>query len=584
MSQPIKGGEINHVRFTLRAGKLSEFLLTPSTVDGEIDFLRCTMTTERGDLCRRGTTGQPCRSAIEEPFPWVRMAQCEPPAHIGAATTGLEFKPEPPIDLAVTPPPAAWKIAAVFVGTLLAALAIFSTQRGPGCPWRRWMAGAVGRAEFTHGKPSWRWPWWRSPSRAFRSFSAARVLSRLDSRIASSFYERFPTVPGALGGRVENPAGSDVGATFYWHLPASIIQHRAIFENGEFPLWNRYNWCGVALWAQCMSMLGDPLHWPAVVTGGAAWTWDFKFLAAKVLFAFGIGLLVRAIVAEPSFSSCCSRCPRPLSGSSPTVSVTRAFLRFVMRRGFCCRGWKRRARRHGGAPRVGRRCSSSPIGGSSIAAPPRNRWPFCMCLNGVGASWLMLRGAAPEAVSASSGLNSSSWANVLFVLLSAPLWLAFVDALGKATTAYDQPRVCQIQPGLFVGLFDDIFYRQLVPAEFMANPSANFFVLLGTAWSLVRARSLVADRSYFAVLLGAAGCGGDHLRRGLAARPGASAAHPEHLSFRRHLLRRAFHLALCPRRLWGPRMPPPHAPAGMARRLDSGPHLGRHPRLRPSSA
>ena len=70
----------------------------------------------------------------------------------------------------------------------------------------------------------------------------------------------------------------------------------------------------------------------------------------------------------------------------------------------------------------------------------------------------------------------------------------------KAWTFYDRPQIYQIQPGLAIGLFDDIFYRQLMPAEFMSNPSANFFVLLGTAWALVRIRPLSRDRTFLAVL------------------------------------------------------------------------------------
>ena len=65
------------------------------------------------------------------------------------------------------------------------------------------------------------------------------------------------------------------------------------------------------------------------------------------------------------------------------------------------------------------------------------------------------------------------------------------------------PAFIQIQPGLLVGLFDDIFYRQLVNMEFISNPSVNFFILLGTAWALVRTRALAADRTFLAVFLGA---------------------------------------------------------------------------------
>ena len=50
----------------------------------------------------------------------------------------------------------------------------------------------------------------------------------------------------------------------------------------------------LTLLGQGQSMIGDPLHWITILAGGATWAWDLKFVLAKLLFAFGIGLLVRA--------------------------------------------------------------------------------------------------------------------------------------------------------------------------------------------------------------------------------------------------------------------------------------------------
>jgi len=65
-----------------------------------------------------------------------------------------------------------------------------------------------------------------------------------------------------------------------------MVQHRAFFHDHEFPLWNRYDWCGLTLLGQSLSMIGDPLDWIAILTGGASWAWDWKFVIAQVLFAF----------------------------------------------------------------------------------------------------------------------------------------------------------------------------------------------------------------------------------------------------------------------------------------------------------
>jgi len=41
-------------------------------------------------------------------------------------------------------------------------------------------------------------------------------------------------------------------------------------------------------------MFGDPLHFVVILANSAAWAWDIKYLIAKWLFAFGLGLCVLA--------------------------------------------------------------------------------------------------------------------------------------------------------------------------------------------------------------------------------------------------------------------------------------------------
>ncbi len=497
-SQTITGGEVNHVCFVIRAGKLSKFLLTPLTTEGHVDLLRCWMTTENGDLAATLTPASLAR-ALPGAMPVDASGAVRLPSRLGSVTTGLEFKPEPPIDLALTPPPPFWQIGLVFVLVLVAGL--FLPQAATRIAWRK------------HGARLLRWAH-RRPRTAILAVAVASVTVSCFPVVfcGKSFvspdngiqllYERFPTVPGARGGRVENPSNADNGAIFYWHLPASIVQHRAIFEDGEFPLWDRYNWGGVPLWAQCMSMLGDPLHWPAVISGGAAWAWDFKFVAAKILFALGIGLLV--LVTSRSLTA------------SLLLTLSAPFIGFFAYR-FCHPGifalsyapwillpWLEAVR----AP------TRRSLAGWAALLIFANWWQlnsgtakessaFLLCLNAAGA--LALLGAPIAGRERAVRFGVFAWASFLFLLLSAPLWLVFLDALGKAWTFYDRPQIFQIQPGLFASLFDDIFSRQLVPGEFFSNPSANFFVLLGAAWALVRIRILARDRSFLAVLVTAVG-------------------------------------------------------------------------------
>ena len=95
-------------------------------------------------------------------------------------------------------------------------------------------------------------------------------------------------------------------------------------------------------------------------------------------------------------------------------------------------------------------------------------------------------------------------ANAVFALVAAPFWMTFVDLLANARTIYDKMEVYQNQPSLLVGLFDDLFPRQLCRAEEHFDPSGNFLLLLGVLWSLVRARSLAREPLWLACVIAAA--------------------------------------------------------------------------------
>lgn len=337
------------------------------------------------------------------------------------------------------------------------------------------------------------------------SVSCYPVIFRGQSHVspnngAACLYAGFPTLPGAPAGPIENPKFADIGAMLWAHLPYSVVQHRAIFRDHELPLWNRANSCGVPLLGQGQSMIGDPLHWIPLVAGGAAWAWDVKFVLAKILFAFGIGLLVRAAVGR--------------LGIAAVLAASSAFIGFFAYRfnhaaifslsyaPWILLGWLEIGR----AP------------GWRAAAP----WSALL----LAANWMELNsGTAKEASMLIGVLNATgvltlvlrreSWpvlarklavagaGLLIFGLLSAPCWLVFLDALRHSWTTYNVPRAYQIQPALFLGLFDDLFYRQTIDRENHANPSANFLVLAGVLWALVRARALFRDPVFRALIVAA---------------------------------------------------------------------------------
>ena len=108
-------------------------------------------------------------------------------------------------------------------------------------------------------------------------------------------YDGYPTLPGYTESRTSEVNGADVGAVLWQQVPISTVQHRALLSDGEIPWWNRYDSCGSPLLGQGQSMAGDPLHLLVGPPNGAAWAWDLKYLVAKWLFAFGLGLAALAI-------------------------------------------------------------------------------------------------------------------------------------------------------------------------------------------------------------------------------------------------------------------------------------------------
>ncbi len=111
---------------------------------------------------------------------------------------------------------------------------------------------------------------------------------------ATLLYDDFPTLPGYQTDHVADVKGSDIGAIAWQDLTFTVTQRSALLQ-GELPLWNRYNSCGTALLGQGQSMFGDPLHFIPILANSAAWSWDLKYLIAKWLFAFGLGLCVWAV-------------------------------------------------------------------------------------------------------------------------------------------------------------------------------------------------------------------------------------------------------------------------------------------------
>ena len=321
-------------------------------------------------------------------------------------------------------------------------------------------------------------------------------------------YGEFPTLPGDRSTETTDVKLSDIGAVMWQHVPFSMMQRRALLE-GELPLWNRYSAMGVPLLGQGQSMFGDPLHLLVVAADGAAWAWDAKYLLAKWLLAFGLGLSVLALTR-----------PGPAT-AAVLVAVAAPFLGFFLYRlnhpayfSLCYAPWPLYclvrialldpARDGAGAVHRGTRRWSLALLGANLAlmcsGTVKEAYMLLVSVNLAGAG-VVLAGHG-DTRSRLGRLGTLAWHGILFALLTAPVWGTFLGALGNAYTGYNEASAYQLQPALLLGLFDEAFYRPLLTKDQVFGPSLNFLLLLGILYYLATLRDQFTRPA--AIALGAA--------------------------------------------------------------------------------
>ena len=321
-------------------------------------------------------------------------------------------------------------------------------------------------------------------------------------------YGEFPTLPGDRSTETTDVKLSDIGAVMWQHVPFSMMQRRALLE-GELPLWNRYSAMGVPLLGQGQSMFGDPLHLLVVAADGEAWAWDAKYLLAKWLLAFGLGLSVLALTR-----------PGPAT-AAVLVAVAAPFLGFFLYRlnhpayfSLCYAPWPLYclvrialldpARDGAGAVHRGTRRWSLALLGANLAlmcsGTVKEAYMLLVSVNLAGAG-VVLAGHG-DTRSRLGRLGTLAWHGILFALLTAPVWGTFLGALGNAYTGYNEASAYQLQPALLLGLFDEAFYRPLLTKDQVFGPSLNFLLLLGILYYLATLRDQFTRPA--AIALGAA--------------------------------------------------------------------------------
>jgi hypothetical protein len=277
--------------------------------------------------------------------------------------------------------------------------------------------------------------------------------------------------------------GRDVLAMMVWGVPAGFIESRSLLERGELPLWNRYSRAGETFIGQAVSMLGDPLQLIVIFGRGSAIAWDIKFLAAKFLFCLGFGLLILKLLDSRAMSLIYSALAA-YCGAFFYIANHPAFFVFSY------------------APWI----LLSALGLLDLQSKHYVRWGLVWLLANFGC---FNAGHVEVAVDLIGGLNlaalvcaSASTCNLagsgrvlqrmavatlLFLGLTAPVWMSFLGALDAAYTVHGGIRAVQLPLKCLPGLFDDVFDYLLagtIPFNPL-TPEASMLVLVGciiSAW------------------------------------------------------------------------------------------------------
>jgi hypothetical protein len=310
------------------------------------------------------------------------------------------------------------------------------------------------------------------------------------SPIGVSFlYPYPPFVPGFAGEFTgENFRVSDIGATAWSIMPNTLVQWKALSRDFEFPFWTRMSVCGTPLFAQGQSMIGDILHWIPVAAGGSVVAWDVKFVVSKAVFAAGVGLVVFKFT---------SSLPAGL-----LLAISSCFLGFFAYRfnhpAFFVLTY---------APWIVLQWTR--LGETLAAARPRIRSCAAQAVLLAVVTWLQLNAGAPKEGTITacfmhllgmltfvdSVRDKWGWVRSFaaaggfglgVVMITAPHWLLFLDALSKSYTIYDVPAALTYPLWSFIGFFDNFFFQQIDGT--LRGPSTNIFVLLCMVGSLVGLR------------------------------------------------------------------------------------------------
>ncbi|HEX5399550.1 MAG TPA: hypothetical protein VFY06_10930, partial [Verrucomicrobiae bacterium] len=300
-------------------------------------------------------------------------------------------------------------------------------------------------------------------------------------------YDWWPPLPEMKDVPQTSNHGSDTEAMLIQEIPFGFIESRSLLDYGELPLWDRYGHAGYTFIGQNETMFGDPLQFIVIFGRGAAWAWDIKFLTAKLLFCIGFGWFVLSILENLPlaliYAALAAYC-----GAFFYINNHPVF--FV----FCYAPWillsalemlDPRSRRFVGWGLVWLLVNFSCFNGGHLEVAV----DLIGGLNLMAVVYALIRHRGPAA--ATRILGRLGIGTLLFLGLTAPMWISFVTTLAVSSSTHSQIMVRQLPIGVLAGAFDDLFYSLLRTRTTAAPaPGASLLVYVGCVLSVLRWRQL----------------------------------------------------------------------------------------------
>ena len=285
------------------------------------------------------------------------------------------------------------------------------------------------------------------------------------------FYDSCPTVPSPYDCRPENVRGADVGAMAWQWFPYAVAQERALKLWGEIPLWNRYNANASSLIGQLQSMLGDPIMWLQWIIGVDTWNFDAKFVALRLLFAICVGLSVLT-VTRSVIAAAMASFMAPFIGFF-IYRVSHAAIFALCYGSLLTLAWLRITYASSDRARFLWVASLPAINWLVLnSGTAKEAFVVLISLNAIGAVHFLLEGRKQRSFALFSGMLIVS--GIAFVLISAPIWATFLQALKSAFTLSS---VAVAQGRTYNALV-------LIDTYFNAVVSNTYFVALHSAFAV----------------------------------------------------------------------------------------------------